>query len=517
LILEEYRVSTKMKLEALHTPEAAAFAVALIVSIFHIALCGRYDLFRDELYFIVCGRHPAFGYVDQPPAVPLMAASLYELGLGAWGLRIPTAIAAGVLVWLAMRFARLLGGGGLAQAFAGLACAIAPMLMGLVATLNTSAFDPLAWTAVAYLMVRANRHGDDRALILAGLIAGLALQVKYAMLFWIVGLTIGLILTAERCLLLSPAFWIGAALAAVIASTSFFWQYAHGFPFLELAAAAKGKNADVPPLPFLANQVVVMNPAFAPLWVAGLVAPFAVKRLRDLRFLVIGAIVVVVIVRVGHGKDYYLSPLYPTLFAVGAVTLAPVLRTGSGRVVAGIGMTAAAAFSALAAPMALPILPPPVLEAYMHRIGFAPQQQERSFKGTALPQAMADQLGWHDFVEQVEAAWNRLPRSERPLTAILVENYGEAAALDLYGRGLPPTLSGHNQYYLWGLRGQHPINVLSIQNNTVELRPYCRKATLLGTTWSRYAMAFENGKVIALCEGVKPPLARLWPQLKLYL
>lgn len=499
-----------------HRLDSTALVSALIVFAFHLALAGRYDLFRDELYFIVCGQHPAFGYVDQPPAVPLMAAALYKLGLGAWGLRIPTSVAAGALVWLAVRFVRLLGGGKLAIGLAALACAIAPMLMGLLATLNTSAFDPLAWTAVAYLIVKASREGSDRALILAGLVAGLALQIKYSMVFWMVGLTIGLVLTPERRLLLRPAFWVGAALAAAIAIPSFLWQFAHGFPFLELAAAAKAKNADTALLPFLGNQVLVINPVFAPLWIAGLLAPFVVRPLKDLRFLVIGVVVVVVFVRLGHGKDYYLSPLYPMLFGIGAVALAPLAHKNIGKVVAGLGVTAAVAFSALAAPMVLPILSPSVLEAYMHRIGIAPQQQERSFKGTALPQEFADQLGWHDFVRQVEAAWSRIPPSERAATAIKVENYGEAAALDLYGKGLPPTVSGHNQYFLWGLRGQHPSNVLSIQDNLADLKPYCEKVVLLGTTWSRYAMTYENGKVIALCQGVKPPLARLWPQLKMF-
>lgn len=494
----------------------ALFVAALVVVVLHLALGGRYDLFRDELYFIVCGQHPAFGYVDQPPAVPLMAASLYKLGLGAWGLRLPTAIAAGALVWLSMRFVRLLGGEGLALGLAGLACAIAPMLMGLVATLNTSAFDPLAWTAIAYLLVKAGREGDDRALIFAGLVAGLSLEIKYSMVFWMLGLSVGLVAMPERRILLRPAFWIGAGLAALIALPSFLWQYVHGFPFLELGAAAKGKNADIALLPFVINQLFVMNPALAPIWIAGLFAPFVAKPLRDLRFLVIAALVVVVIVRLGHGKDYYLAPLYPTLFVIGAVALAPLLHRRAGKVLATAGVTAAVAFSALAAPMALPVLSPPALEAYIHRLGIAPQQQERSFKGTTLPQVMADQLGWHDFVRQVEVAWNRIPASERASTAIKVDNYGEAAALDLYGTGLPPTVSGHNQYYLWGLRGQNPINVLSVQDDVEAMRPYCEHVTLLGKTWSRYAMSFENGKVIALCRGVRPPLRVLWPQLKLY-
>ncbi|WP_163481375.1 glycosyltransferase family 39 protein, partial [Escherichia coli] len=76
---------------------------------------------------------------------------------------------------------------------------------------NTSAFDPLAWTALAYLLVKAGREDDGRALVLAGLVAGLSLEIKYSMLFWMLGLTIGLVLTPERRLLLRPAFWIGVA------------------------------------------------------------------------------------------------------------------------------------------------------------------------------------------------------------------------------------------------------------------------------------------------------------------
>lgn len=494
--------------------DLTALVAGFAVFAFHAALAGRYDVFRDELYFIVCGQHPAFGYVDQPPLVPLAAAALYKLGLGAWGLRLPVALAAGALVWLAMRFARLLGGNGLAAGLAGLAAAIAPMFMGLTATLNTSAFDPLLWTAVAFLLVRAIREDDDRALLLAGLAAGVALEIKYAMAFWMVGLTVGLLLTPGRRVMARPAFWIGVGIAALVALPSAVWQAMHGFPFLELGAAAKGKNADVALLPFLGNQVFVMGPPLAPLWIAGLAAPFAAKRLKDLRFLVIACAVVFVIVRLGHGKDYYLAPLYPTLFAIGAVALAPLARGVAGKAGAGVLVTASIAFSAIAAPIALPILSPPGLVDYMARIGIAPQQQEKSFKGTALPQVFADQLGWHDFARQVEAAWARIPVAERAQTGIKVDNYGEAAALDLYGHGLPPALSGHNQYYMWGLRGQHPVNLLVVQHNPQDLKPYCREMTILGTTYSPLAMAYENGKVIALCKGVTPPVGALWPELK---
>lgn len=493
-----------------------ALALAGLTTGIHAIFAGRYDLFRDELYFIVCGQHPAFGYVDQPPLVPLLAAGLYALGGDAWTVRLPVVLAAGALVWVTARFAALLGGDRTAVVLAALVAAIAPMLMGLTGTLNTSAFDPLAWTAIALLLVAALRGGSDRALIGAGLIAGIDLQIKYALVFWAVGLGVGLLLTPERRLFARRGLWIGLGLGALLALPSALWQAANGFPFLELGAAAEGKNADVALGPFLLNQVLAMNPLLAPLWLAGLIAPFVVPRLKDLRFLAIACLVMLVIVRLGHGKDYYLAPCYPILFAIGAAALAPWFVGTARRVIGGASLAGAVAVSAAIAPISLPILQPETLVRYMAGIGFTPQQQEKSFAGTALPQHFADQLGWRDFTRQVGAAWQRIPPAERARTALLMDNYGEAAALDLYGKPhrLPPVLSGHNQYYLWGLRGQRPVNVLTLADAGEDLTPYCATVTELGTTFSRFAMAYENGQRLVFCQGVRPSLAQLWPEQK---
>lgn len=488
-----------------------ALACAAAVFAVRFAFIGHYDLFRDELYFIVCGQHPAFGYADQPPLVPLIAAALYKLGLGAWGVRIPAALAAGALVWLAVRITRLLGGNGMAIALAVLTAATAPMLMGITTTLNTTTFDPIAWTAIEWLVLRALRLGDDRALLWAGLVAGLALEVKYSLVFWLFGLVVGLLVTPERRVLARPALWGGFAIATLIAAPSAIWQAFNGLPFLELGKAAAGKNVDVPLGEFLANQVMVMNPVFAPVWLAGLIAPFVSRRLRDLRFVPVACLVVLVIVRLGHGKDYYLAPCYPILFAIGAVAIGAwaVARWRKGFV--GTWSAAGLAVSALAAPMAIPLLSPGALAAWIERLGIAPQQQERSFAGTALPQVFADQLGWHDFTAQVSAAWRQVPEADRQATAILTGNYGEAASLDLYGKGLPQALSGHNQYWLWGLRGQDPRHLLVVTGDPVELASWCGSVTVLGRTYSKWAVAHENGKAIALCRDLREPLDRLWP------
>lgn len=490
--------------------------LAALAFCLHAAFAGRYDVFRDELYFIVCGRHPAFGYADQPPLVPLLSAGFYALGHHVWLLRLPAALSAAALVWVSVRFTRLLGGDTFAAIAAGLCVTIAPMLMGMATVFSTTSFDPLAWTLIAYLLVKAIKDQSRWALIACGIVAGLDLEAKYALPFWAVSLALGLLLTPQRRTFTDKALWLGLAIAAVIALPSIIWQALHGWPFLELATAARYKNAATPPLSFVINQILVMNPMLAPVWIAGLVAPFLIEALKPVRFLAIAFVVCFGLTLLTHGKDYYIGATYPTMFVVGAVAWGHVLKTPALRATfAGWGVLAAA-FSALIAPLALPVLSIPALRVYMQNLPVKPQQQEKSFKGTLLPQLFADQLGWHDFTDQVGAAWQQIPATDRARTAIKVDNYGEAAALDVYGAryGLPPALSGHNQYYIWGLRGQDPVNLLVVQNHPERLYPYCQHTIIYRTTQSPDAMAYENGKIIAFCQGLKVKLADEWPNLK---
>ena len=122
--------------------------------------------------------HPAFGYADQPPLVPLLAAGGYALGHLTWIVRIPEILAAAALAWITVAFVRLLGGKDVAAALAALAVTVAPEIAGVAATLNTTTFEPLAWTAVAYLLARLALLDDRRAPLVAGAIAGFALEAK---------------------------------------------------------------------------------------------------------------------------------------------------------------------------------------------------------------------------------------------------------------------------------------------------------------------------------------------------
>jgi 4-amino-4-deoxy-L-arabinose transferase-like glycosyltransferase len=113
--------------------------IALWVGLLHLVVAGRYDIFRNELYFIDCGRHPDFGYVDQPPLIPLLAAATQLFGDNVWLLRIPGLIAAAAaLVPLTASFSRLLGGNERSALIAGAAAGLAPALAALTSVLTTA-------------------------------------------------------------------------------------------------------------------------------------------------------------------------------------------------------------------------------------------------------------------------------------------------------------------------------------------------------------------------------------------
>ena len=499
-------------------PTALAFGAASLTLVLHLAVAGRYGFFRDELYFIACGRHPAFGYVDQPPLVPLIAAATQLFGADLFLLRAVAAMAAAGTVLVACALVRLAGGGPFAIVLAGLAVATCPMFVGSDGTLNTSAFEPLAWTLLAYFLARAALRDDRLGLLWAGIVIGVALEIKYQIPFYIGPLVLALLFTPERRLLFTRQAWIGALTAAAIAAPSIIWQALHGFPFVELLHnGASGKNEVYSPLVFVLQQVKVMNPLFAPIWIAGLVAALVGKRFVRLRFLGIAFALTFALMLALHAKDYYLAGLYAPMFALGAIVVESAVRSQALRAAYAV---AGVILAALSWPIALPILDPPQLVRYESALHLRPDVEEASNRGQAIPQNLADQLGWRELERAVAAVYRSLPLDERKRAAIIASNYGEAGALDFYGPadGLPPALSGHNNYYLWGTHGYDGSVIVRVNSSDVSFwKQHChslRIAARFGD--SPYVEPYERARPILVCRGFYRPLAADWPEFKFY-
>jgi hypothetical protein len=494
--------------------------VALGTLAVHIATNGRYGFFRDELYFLMCGQRLAWGYVDQPPFVALMArlgTALFDHSLV--GLRMIPAFASAGLVLLTGIFVLRLGGEVAAALLATVAVATAPVLAvgGHLFTMN--AFEPLLWTALA-LTVSALLQREGRswpAWIGVGVLLGIGLLNKYSVVFWAVGLLAGLLLTrAGRAAFRWRGFLVAAGLAALLTLPNLWWQARHGFPMLELLRNAQlGKNTPFQPVRFLVEQLFQCGPLAAPLWGLGVVATF-LSTGRWYAGLGVAYLVTLVVMFLGHAKGYYLAPAYPTLLAFGAVEFetrvrAPVLRFG--------GPALLLATHAAILPLVVPVLPIDDFIRYQARLGIQPTRDERH-EFNALPQHFADQFGWPGLVEAVSRiSEQQLRPEERAQAAIYTQNYGEAAALEFLGAGrnLPTVVSGHNQYFLWGIRGSSLDPLIVIGGSVKGLSEDYRSVVEAGRTPSDpYAMPYETNRPIHLCRGRKTDPVRAWPEERHY-
>jgi 4-amino-4-deoxy-L-arabinose transferase-like glycosyltransferase len=260
-------------------------AVALLV---HLLTNGRYGYFRDELYYIACARHLAFGYVDQPPlSILLLRLSQILLGDSLPAIRLLAALAGAAAVALTGAIARELGGRGwaIALACAGSLCALFNLAVGNFFSMN--AFEPLLWMGCVYLLVRIINGGSPTLWLWFGALLGLSLENKHSTAFFAGGIFVALLLTPERRHFAGKWIWLGGLIAFAIALPNILWQAWHHWPTYELLnnIAHSDKNVALNPVQFIAQQIVFMNPGTLPLWVAGLFWLFGSREGRRYRAL----------------------------------------------------------------------------------------------------------------------------------------------------------------------------------------------------------------------------------------
>jgi hypothetical protein len=483
----------------------------------HLAFNAGYGIFRDELYFIVCGDRPAWGYVDQPPLIPLLASWSHALFRNFLvGFRLIPALALSATVALSAVFARTLGGGRFAQWLAGLCVLCGPIFLVDGLLFSTDAFQPLTWLACGWFLVRLAQTGNERWWIPFGVVVGVSLLSKYAIAFYVAALGIGLLATPQRRSLLRPWLYVGALIGAILVLPNVLWQQAHGWPFLELGnAAVNGKNVALSPVAFFVQQLLLMGPVAAPVWIAGLWASSRQPKLVVYRAFPIAYAILFIFFVISHGKAYYITPIYPTLLGIGAVAVESWLQSAAVRRAA---LSTVAVAGAIAAPMAIPVISEKAFIAYSTMLGLAPSATAAEHQKLGLlPQHFADQHGWPEMAAQVAAVYNALSPADRAKAVFLGVDYGEAAAIDIFGRplGLPPAISGHNNYYLWGPQGHDGSVLIVLGPYWGGLLPAYRRVEVAGKIDNPYAMPYETGPIYVLRDP-KVQFSLIWPRLKHY-
>lgn len=524
-------------------------ALAAGTAALHVAAnaWSPYGVHRDELLYLAMGQHLRLWTMDFPPFIALAAQLTRALAWPFGGahavaasvalLRLLPALVAGVLVVLAAVIARALGGGRGAQLLAALCVLASPLYMRTGALFQPVVFDQLWWTLALYALIRLGRAtqagapvtdvpgdvGAPRDWLLLGAALGLGLLTKFSVAFVAVGVLVGILVTPLRRALRTPWPWVATLLALLVGAPSVVGQVRLGWPVVQQMADLRASQlARVGPGEFFAGQVL-LGPAVL-IAAFGLWALLARPALRAGRAAGVACGVVFALLLFAHGKSYYVGPVYPTLWAAGAVALAEGVagwrvRGGAGARL-GIAGALVALYGAVSLPLGLPILPPVPMARYAGAIGVGTETNTGG--RLSLPQDFADMLGWPEQVAVVARVYRALPTAEQAHTAILAGNYGEAGALELYGPalGLPAPVSPAGSYWFWG-PGPRAGRVLVVLADSARgaseltklyahVRPVARAVP---DSLQRWVVPEERRAWVFVCDGPRRTLQQIWPSL----
>jgi len=487
----------------------------------HLLAIEQYGYFRDELYYLACTDRLDWGYVDlQPLSIWVLAAVRFLLGDSLPALRLLPALAGAATVILFGVVTHRLGGGRYAQGLAALVALLCPTFLGTNHYYSMNALDFLLWAISALLLLRALEQPTVLRWIPIGIVAGLALLNKPSALWYGGSLFIGLLVTRHRPVLRTPGPWVAFAIAALLALPNVVWQARHGWPTPEwMRNASAYKMVATPPLRFVLEQILAMNPGAVPVWIAGL-AYGLFGRGEPLRrggrvLFWMYVVIALLLMMSGRSRAYYLAVTYVMVLPLGAVALEQRVRARTMRAALALPVIV---FGAVVLPFALPVLPVRTFVRYQAALHQEPRTDEHHQMG-ALPQQYADMFGWPEMVVLVEKAYLRLTPAERAHCRIFGQNYGEAGAVDVLGRrlGLPHAISGHNSYWLWG-PGEDPVDVvIIIGGDRPDNAQFFEEIEIVGQTSSPWAMPYERGLDVSIGRRPKVDLRKAWPELRHYI
>ena len=466
------------------TPTAktrAAFAagpVLLVVAVkcvLEFAVAGRYGWHRDELYYAVAGRHLQGGYIEFPPVTALLAALARVLfGWSLVGLRAFSILAAAGTVLVGSQVARELGASRRAQTLAAVLIAFVPGMLGTNLLFQPVALDQLTTMVVLWLALRLALGRGSWPLL--GVAAGIGLETKYTLAVVLV-LLVATFLVWRRDVLLTWGFPLAVAIAAVLMVPNLIWEAGHNWTSVHFFLNPPPSGSDETRPQFVINVIVLLAVAL-PVAVAGVVSLVRNRTVRPLGWTVVGTVAAYLVL---GGKSYYALPVLVFALAAGSI---PLDRWATRRrlVVASVCF---AAVGLIVLPLTLPVLP--LHTAVKDKIVSARDDYQ-------------SEIGWPAYVRLVE-------RHAAGANVIVASNYGEAGALELFGRGLPPVASPDVTMRYWRPR---------VTGRQALVVGYPRSAATFCTGWRLVARissandSNEGGEPIARC-ALRGTLAQVWP------
>ncbi|KIO75175.1 hypothetical protein TH53_22425 [Pedobacter lusitanus] len=481
------------------------FLFASFSLILHLIGLNNYGIHRDEFLHIALGNHLNFGYAEVPPFIAMVARfSVDVFGDSAFAVRLIPAICAALTVLTAGFIVKEIGGKGFAVTLCCMAIVLSPGFLATGYLLQPVVFDQFWWTLSYYLLIKYIRTRRNGYLLWLGPVIGLGLLTKYAILFIIIAIISGILLTRERRLLLKKQLYIAAVFAFLIFLPNLIWQYLHHWPVLTHMKELTDTQLNNNTLSGFIKGQLMSNGTGLLIWLPGLLLIFFHKNLLPYRWVGFSFLILMGLLIYFKGKPYYAFGVYPALFALSAYGIESVTR----RIPAAIKYTMIFLLmlpNLLLVPQAIPVLPINLAVDYFKAIQLDKLFYWEDGKRHQTSQDYADMIGWEEMTALTAEAYAKIPKNLLKETTIFAENYGEAGAVDHLGKKyqLPAVVSLSSSFTLWAPERipYQCIIYIDDKGQVEKTRRAYAKAELIGIVNNK--LSREYGTKVWLLTGAK--------------
>lgn len=514
-------IINKIKNTKVNLSIIALLIVSILIFLLHLftSLRGIYGYYIDEFYYIACSKKLAFGYVDHPPLSILILKIWGTIfGYSIFSIRFTTALTASVIVFLTGLTVKKLEGKLFSIILGALLVAATPVFLSMTSFFSMNSFEILIWTLCSYILIIIVKENKPKLWIIFGIVAGLGLQNKHTIIIYGLGIVLGLLLTKERKQFLNIWLWIGGLIALIIFIPNILWEIKNNFPTLEFYRnASYGKYIHNPPHVVLLSLIMSYNPTVFIFWIAGIVYLFFTKKYKFFGWAFCILIAYLIITK--SSRPDRIMGIFPVIFAFSSILIENTIDKKNINWLKPVTTTYVLISIILISPMVLPVLSPTAAGNYCKLLGVSGNMEHG--KEGLLPMWFANRFGWEELVKETAFVYSNLSYEEKKDTIILGASYGEAGAIDLFGKkyGLPNAISTHNNYFLWGGTEDknHKILIAVGFSDMFDLlKTYYSEVNLEKNVYCKYAPAYRKNTYIIIAKSPRRNINEEWHKLKFY-
>lgn len=498
-------ISMKRQIIKMSTKWKIIFFIALLKLIIHLIISTNYELHRDAYLYLALSDHLAFGYVSVPPSIAIFGKLITSLiGDSEFAVRLLPALIGTASIFLLGLIVKELNGKKTAIIIACLAYLLSPAYLRTASLFQPVIFNQFYWLLSGYVIIRLIKTYKGYHWIILFIIWGLAFLNKYSISFFMLGFFISLLLTKHRILYRSKYFIMGAIIGLLIIMPNLLWQYNHNWPVIHhMQKLHENQLVHVKSSDFMMDQFI-MNIHAIWIWLLGLIAFLFFHQEKQYRLLALIYLFTLLILLLARGKSYYTLGLYPLLFAMGGYTTEKYLIN---RLYFLRYFFLAFLFTGIPLiPYGLPILKVEKMEQYgqitAHWFNNMVLRWEDG-KIHKLPQDFADMVGWSELGNLVIGTFQKLTPEEQAQCAIYAENYGQAGAINYYGKdfGLPEPVSFSDNFLLWAPENISAHTLIYVNYEPEDMGQLFNEYRVIDTISNPYFR--ENGLKVYLCSQPK--------------